>query len=53
VDLYVLERAFSSTHPDTEGIFDSVLNAYAKTLGDKEWEKVKRRLDDGTFVPVS
>lgn len=45
VDLYVLERAFSSTHPDSEPLFASVLKAYEKTMG-KEWEGVKRRLDD-------
>jgi tRNA A-37 threonylcarbamoyl transferase component Bud32 len=25
VDLYVLERAFASTHPDSEPLFDAVL----------------------------
>ncbi|KAJ2160570.1 TP53 regulating kinase [Coemansia sp. RSA 552] len=30
VDLYVLERAFVSTHPDSEGLFASVLEAYAR-----------------------
>ncbi|XP_074662034.1 EKC/KEOPS complex subunit TP53RK-like [Tubulanus polymorphus] len=28
VDLYVLERAFLSTHPNTEEIFDCILNSY-------------------------
>ncbi|KAG5652109.1 hypothetical protein H0H81_006283 [Sphagnurus paluster] len=45
VDLYVLERAFSSTHPDSEPLFASVLNAYAKQLG-KDWPPISRRLDD-------
>lgn len=36
VDLYVLERAFSSTHPDAEPLFASVLAAYAQKMG-KEW----------------
>jgi len=45
VDLYVLERAFSSTHPDSEPLFTSVLNAYARELG-AEWSALSRRLDD-------
>lgn len=46
VDLYVLERAFASTHPDSEPMFEGVLNAYAERSG-KAWEGVKRRLDEG------
>ncbi|KAJ3901089.1 kinase-like domain-containing protein [Lentinula edodes] len=45
VDLYVLERAFSSTHPDSEPMFAKVLTAYAETIG-KDWIAVKNRLDD-------
>ncbi|EEB87085.1 hypothetical protein MPER_15720, partial [Moniliophthora perniciosa FA553] len=45
VDLYVLERAFSSTHPDSEPMFASVLTAYEKKMG-KEWAPIKSRLDD-------
>ncbi|KAF8063492.1 kinase-like domain-containing protein [Lyophyllum atratum] len=45
VDLYVLERAFSSTHPDSEPLFALVLTAYGKQLG-KEWPPISRRLDD-------
>ncbi|KAF9512049.1 hypothetical protein BS47DRAFT_1372903 [Hydnum rufescens UP504] len=45
VDLYVLERAFSSTHPDSEPLFQSVLNAYAAGSG-KAWEAISRRLDE-------
>lgn len=29
VDLYVLERAFLSTHPNTEEMFQSILDHYA------------------------
>jgi TP53 regulating kinase-like protein len=47
VDLYVLERAFASTHPDSEPMFQSVLKAYQDRMG-KEWNAIKRRLDDGT-----
>lgn len=46
VDLYVLERAFGSTHPDSEPLFASVLKAYGNTMG-KEWIAVGKRLDDG------
>lgn len=45
VDLYVLERAFNSTHPDSEPMFQSVLDAYQAKMG-KEWNAIKRRLDD-------
>ncbi|EAU83637.2 other/Bud32 protein kinase, partial [Coprinopsis cinerea okayama7 len=33
VDLYVLERAFASTHPDSERLFGAVLGAYERGLG--------------------
>ena len=46
VDLYVLERAFSSTHPDSEPLFASVLDAYAEGMG-MEWPSTRKRLDDG------
>jgi len=45
VDLYVLERAFSSTHPDSEPMFASVIAAYAARMG-KEWSAIGKRLDD-------
>ncbi|KAG2044064.1 kinase-like domain-containing protein [Suillus americanus] len=45
VDLYVLERAFASTHPDSEPLFAGVLSAYEKRMG-KHWLQIKRRLDD-------
>ncbi|KAI0776968.1 hypothetical protein BD413DRAFT_524295 [Trametes elegans] len=45
VDLYVLERAFASTHPQSEPLFAGVLKAYEKKMG-KEWAAVSRRLDD-------
>ncbi|CAK8996775.1 Calcium-dependent protein kinase 2 (PfCDPK2) [Durusdinium trenchii] len=32
VDLYVLERAFSSTHPGSESLFTQVLDSYSATL---------------------
>jgi len=45
VDLYVLERAFASTHPDSEPMFASVLSAYAKILGN-QWLPLHRRLQE-------
>ncbi|KAJ7630354.1 hypothetical protein FB45DRAFT_915276 [Roridomyces roridus] len=45
VDLYVLERAFSSTHPDSEPLFASILKAYGQGMG-KDWAAIERRLDD-------
>ncbi|TRM66604.1 kinase-like domain-containing protein [Schizophyllum amplum] len=45
VDLYVLERAFASTHPDSEPLFASVLAAYARQAG-KAWKAVEKRLED-------
>lgn len=46
MDLYVLERAFASTHPESESLFGLVLEAYGKEAG-KAWVGIKRRLDDG------
>ncbi|KIM79351.1 hypothetical protein PILCRDRAFT_564994 [Piloderma croceum F 1598] len=45
VDLYVLERAFSSTHPDSEPLFASVLDSYQRKVGN-EWLAIGKRLDD-------
>ena len=50
VDLYVLERAFNSTHPESEPMFAKVLEAYGEKLDAKEkgaWVAVKTRLDEG------
>lgn len=55
VDLYVLERAFSSTHPGSGGIFETVLRAYEKGLG-KSWKEIGRKLEEGasdTRSPVA
>ncbi|RXW17144.1 hypothetical protein EST38_g8711 [Candolleomyces aberdarensis] len=51
VDLYVLERAFASTHPDSEPMFASVLDAYSKALKAKEWKTIKSRLDERLAAP--
>lgn len=50
MDLYVLERAFASTHPVSEPLFAKVLDAYGRELGTKAWESVWRRLEEGIVV---
>lgn len=44
VDLYVLERAFGSTHPGAEALFEEVLKAYGKSF--KQASVVLRKLED-------
>lgn len=44
VDLYVLERAFGSTHPSAEGLFGEVLKTYGKTY--KGAAVVLKKLED-------
>lgn len=44
VDLYVLERAFGSTHPAAEGLFKDALKAYGESY--REGKRVLRRLDE-------
>jgi TP53 regulating kinase-like protein len=44
VDLYVLERAFGSTHPRAESLFKEVLNAYGKSY--KGAPVVLRKLEE-------
>ena len=50
MDLYVLERAFASTHPVSEPLFAAVIDAYGRELGTKAWENVWRRLEEGSVV---
>jgi TP53 regulating kinase-like protein len=50
VDLYVLERAFASTHPASEPLFAAVVEAYGRELGAKAWESVWQRLEEGSVV---
>ncbi|EJT98136.1 hypothetical protein DACRYDRAFT_57900, partial [Dacryopinax primogenitus] len=45
VDLYVLERAFASTHPDSESLFGGVLDAYREGMG-KAWDAIYKRLEE-------
>ncbi|NXU97737.1 PRPK protein, partial [Cettia cetti] len=44
VDLYVLEKAFISTHPDTETMFQALLKTYAATS--KKSGHVIKKLDE-------
>ncbi|EAW09956.1 serine/threonine protein kinase BUD32 [Aspergillus clavatus NRRL 1] len=44
VDLYVLERAFGSTHPRTEPFFEEVLNGYRESY--KGASSALKRLED-------
>lgn len=42
VDLYVLERAFLSTHPNTEHLFAELLASYKNKLGKQSGEVIKK-----------
>jgi len=44
VDLYVLERAFLSTHPNTEQLFKTVLESYRKKAN--KADEVIKKLDE-------
>ncbi|EEQ27267.1 serine/threonine-protein kinase bud32 [Microsporum canis] len=44
VDLYVLERAFASSHPRTEGLFKEVLEGYGDSF--KGAKQVLKRLEE-------
>ena len=44
VDLYVLERAFLSTHPNTEELFKIILESYRKKAN--KAEEVIKKLDE-------
>mmetsp|Transcript_21277 Transcript_21277/g.37667 ORF Transcript_21277/g.37667 Transcript_21277/m.37667 type:complete len:223 (-) Transcript_21277:2339-3007(-) len=43
VDMYVLERAFLSTHPGSEQIFSKVMESYFSALSEKNREKVRAK----------
>lgn len=42
VDLYVLERAFLSTHPNTEELFEEIMEAYKTKAGKQAGEVIKK-----------
>ncbi|XP_028854895.1 EKC/KEOPS complex subunit TP53RK [Denticeps clupeoides] len=44
VDMYVLEKAFLSTHPNTESLFQQLLNSY--TAASKKAPAVIKKLDE-------
>ncbi|KAF8927899.1 TP53 regulating kinase [Dissophora ornata] len=44
VDLYVLERAFTSTHPNTEVMFAQILEAYGES--GKASKQILKKLED-------
>lgn len=46
VDLYVLEKALLSTHPNTESLFEAILESYRNSAGKKNAEAVIRKLDE-------
>ncbi|KAI8992251.1 hypothetical protein BDB01DRAFT_841611 [Pilobolus umbonatus] len=48
VDLYVLERAFLSTHPNTETLFQSILEYYASHY--QQSKVVLSKLEDGLIL---
>jgi len=35
VDLYVLERAISSSHPNSQNFFDNIIESYLRTVGEQ------------------
>ena len=41
VDIYVLKRAFISTHPGSEEIWEQILEAYKEIMVQKQTEKSK------------
>lgn len=60
VDLYVLERAFASTHPASEKLFQTILDSYAEEVTARssgknrgkggrlgKWEETRRKLEEG------
>lgn len=49
VDLYVLERAFVSTHPESEPLFGRVVEGYKRKIG-LDWTAIGRRLEEGKSV---
>ena len=46
VDIYVMERAFLSTHPGAEPLVEEVLRAYETAAGPVAWKGVGKKLRD-------
>lgn len=45
VDLYVLERAFASTHPGSKALFELVLQSYAEAIP-RKWPGIESKLKE-------
>lgn len=50
VDLYVLERAISSTHPQASELFPLILEAYADNLDISTGKSILNKLAEGTVA---
>lgn len=48
VDLYVLERAISSTHPEASELFSQIVTAYADSMDISSSKAVLNKLAEGT-----
>lgn len=46
VDLYVLEKAFLSTHPNTEALFQRIIDAYISACDAKTAKSVTDKLNE-------
>jgi len=46
VDLYVLERAFLSTHPNSEALFQNILNSYDVHSPKKGGQLILKKLEE-------
>ena len=46
VDLYVLERALLSTHPNSEKLFKTIIDEYQKELGAKNCAEVIKKFEE-------
>ena len=49
VDLYVLERAISSTHPEASELFALILEAYADNLDISTGKSILNKLAEGNW----
>ena len=53
VDLYVLERAISSTHPESTRLFPLILEAYADNLDINSGKAILEKLAEGKYFKSS
>lgn len=52
VDLYVLERAISSTHPEATELFQMILEAYADNLDVSIGKAILNKLTEGKIIKL-